>query len=250
MYGPDDPSSILLALLPGAHPAWSEQHGHRAAAGQGALQGLGPRCAGNQVPSIEKDPKAGAPQRGGHPIDDVVVGAAVAEEHVEGGVAHRLGQFRREADPTGRRNGAQSSGRLRAHQCQLSLHHCSMVGQLDHRSTSKVGCVTRPVEQADPATPRASASLASADRPAGRAQAGAAVFLACVVDRDQAIRGWQGARIAEIPAWQSGPDLDRRRRPGRAFVRRTLWRGSRRADGGSRRCTGCGRRTGWERWAG
>ena len=99
--------SILLALLPGARPAPTEQHGHRAAAGQGALQGLGPRCAGNQVRSIKKNQRAGAPRRGGDPIDDVVVGAAVAGDYIAKGASLTgLANLLREADPTGRRIGA------------------------------------------------------------------------------------------------------------------------------------------------
>ena len=82
----------LDTCQPRVHAARPQHHGHRVAVGQRALQRLRPGQAGRQVPAVEEDLEPLRVQTPGHLLDHRLVGAAVAEEHVERVFVHRLGQ--------------------------------------------------------------------------------------------------------------------------------------------------------------
>jgi hypothetical protein len=49
---------IFLTLLPGAHLAGADAHGHRTTVREYTLQRLRPGLAGREIPAIEKDREA------------------------------------------------------------------------------------------------------------------------------------------------------------------------------------------------
>ena len=77
-----------LALLPGAQAHRTDEDGHRAAAGDGLLQGGKPGLAGRELIAVKEGGKTSHLQVSLDPVHRVRVGAVLAQEDVSRGGVH------------------------------------------------------------------------------------------------------------------------------------------------------------------
>jgi hypothetical protein len=75
-------------LLPRAEAHRTDEDGHRAAAGDGLLQGGQPGLAGGEVVAVEEGGETSRLQVSLDPVHRVCVGAVVAQEDVSRGGVH------------------------------------------------------------------------------------------------------------------------------------------------------------------
>src|SRR5262249_49407751 len=80
-----DEGELDLALLPGAEAHRTDEDGHRAAAGDGLLQGGKPGLAGGEVVAVEESGETSRLQVSLDPAHRFRVGAVVAQEDVSRG---------------------------------------------------------------------------------------------------------------------------------------------------------------------